>query len=194
MKKISVIHKCSDGEKETIETEFSEEDLKFDLNPSYRGVNKILFLNPKNTKFYERKPKNPISKVWLIRMTEEFNYVTRRLIEEAYKMNIELEHLLIPKFNLIYNEKGEKKLYYDGKIIKETEFPYSCLPRIGATINYNTLMILKEIENLGIKMVNDVQSLENSKDKLLSIQNFVKHNLSIPKSMYVSFYIENLIK
>eukprot|EP01080_Neovahlkampfia_damariscottae_P008597 gene8597-422_t len=193
MKTVSVPHKCSDGEKTSIQTEFSEEDLKYELEPSYRGVNKILFLNPKNTKFYQRKPKNPISKVWLIRMTEEFNYVTRRLIEEAYKMDIELEHLLIPKFNLIYNEKGERKLYYDGKLIQKSEFPHSCLPRIGATVNYNTLMILKEIESLGVKMVNNVQSLENSRDKLLSIQNFVKHGLSIPKSMLINTPIDSRV-
>jgi gamma-F420-2:alpha-L-glutamate ligase len=189
MEKISVPHKThSNTENPYVEISIPSEYKKYGLNPSVRHENKeIIFYNATDLSFYDRKPENPIATVWLLRCNIEFNYVTRRLLEQAFEMNIHLVHLQSENFEVIMAHDGLEHMTYKGKKITYADLPDAIMPRIGATINYLTLSVLKQLQAMGGRMINDVASLENTKDKLRTYQALATHKLPIPKTLLVRF-------
>lgn len=93
------------------------------------GPHKILFLNAQNLDFYKRKLKNPAMRVWVLTNVEEskLGYVNKRLFEEAWRMNIQLDIMYIPKFDLVCQKDGENSILYDGELV--TELP-DCVVRL----------------------------------------------------------------
>lgn len=175
-------------EKQQTEILINKDYLKYKLTPSIRHkTSQILFYNAQDLTFYDRKPENPIFIIWLVRHNVEFNYVTRRLLEEAFEMNIWLVHLQTENFEISMDSDGLEHLYYKGKVIKYEDLPDAVMPRIGATIDYHSLMVLRHLELMGGNMINDVKSLETSRDKLRTYQALASKNLPIPKTMLVRF-------
>eukprot|EP01080_Neovahlkampfia_damariscottae_P003768 gene3768-6656_t len=181
--------KVTELTKETIEVPKSY--LEYDLKPLLVGPQKIVFYNAQNPKFYKEvlKVQKPIVKMWLLRKNKELNYVTKRSLEEAFRMNILLENVLIDDLDLVLNIDG-KQLNYKGVEMSIEELPQVCIPRFGATVDYFSLVILRQLEQFGVKILNDVKSLEISKDKLMTMQVFANTNIPIPKTMYAKFPID----
>ncbi len=57
---------------------------------------------------------------------------------------------------------------YEGK--KEEKLPDAVLPRLGARINYFSLACVRQLEKMGILVLNNNESLEMSRDKLYTLQ------------------------
>lgn len=181
---------CGEEDKKQEKTEIliNKDYLKYNLLPSIRHKeSKILFFNAQDLTFYDRKPEKPIYTIWLVRHNLEFNYVTRRLLEEAFEMNIWLVHLQTENFEVSMGSDGLEHLSYKGKVIKNEDLPDAVMPRIGATIDYHSLMVLRHLELMQCNMINNVKSLENSRDKLRTYQALASKNLPIPKTMLVRF-------
>lgn len=60
---------------------------------------------------------------------------------------------------------------------------------MGAGTTYFTLAIIRQMERLGIHIVNSSHSIETVKDKLYSQQILAQNNLPVPKTMLVKFPI-----
>jgi gamma-F420-2:alpha-L-glutamate ligase len=113
-------------------------------------------------------------------------YEIHRLVEEAKKDNIELEVFKPEQFDLIVTQDDEKSILVDSQ---KRELPNFVIPRMGAGTTYFTLAVLRQMERLGIHIVNSSESIETVKDKLYSQQILAQNNLPVPKTMLVKFPI-----
>jgi gamma-F420-2:alpha-L-glutamate ligase len=182
---MEVALKTQEFSKTKVEITVPKYTLKYKIQPKLMAEN-IVFLNAQDPAFYrERKLSNPLLKVWCLRISDELNYPTKRLIEAAYSMNIQLTIRETHKFDLVVSQDGLETIYYDGVLVKE--WPEAVLPRIGAKIDYFSLAVVRQIQKMNILLLNDLSSLEISKDKLKTLQTLGAANLPIPKTMIAKF-------
>lgn len=114
------------------------------------------------------------------------SYETIKLIESAKKKGILL--LLIDpwEFEIIITENKKKRILLNYNII---EIPDFILPRLGSSISYFALTLIKHCEKLGVYCCNDSASIELVKDKLLQIQFLSNYNFRVPKTILAKFPI-----
>lgn len=111
-------------------------------------------------------------------------YEIHRLVEQAKASGIDMDVYRPDQFDLIVTREDEKSVLIDGE---KKPLPDFILPRMGAGTTYFTLAILRQLERLGIHIVNSTQSIETVKDKLWSHQILAQNNLPVPKTMLVKF-------
>lgn len=173
----------------TIEVSKAEYE-KYDLRPQVVGINRITFLDAQNLEFYKRKLKEPIMRVWILSDVDEkkIKYTNKRLFEEARRMNIQLDIMYIPKFDLVCQKDGMNAILYDGEPV--TEMPDCVFPRLGATVDYFGMAVVRHLEKMDTLVLNPVDSLDVSKDKLYTLQHLGSYGLPIPKTMIAKFPID----
>lgn len=130
-----------------------------------------------------------IMKVWIICKHDAANlkptsYEVNRLLEESKKYDIEIETFRPEQFDFVVAREGDPGIFIDSE---KRELPDFVLPRMGAGTSYFTLAVLRHIESLGVRVINNPASIEMVKDKLHSQQILAKNNLPVPKSMLVGF-------
>lgn len=118
-------------------------------------------------------------KVWLL-VKDEFTYENRRFREEAEKEGIEIKFVNSVDFDIIVNRNGGNCIVYGGNYV---EPPDCVIPRRGAGTTYFDLAFLRQLERMGVLVVNSSQSIEISKDKLQTLQLLSANNIPIPKTM-----------
>lgn len=128
-------------------------------------------------------------KGWIIYKSNESQlspeaYEIHRLLDEAKNADIDLEVFRPDQFDLIVTREDERSILIDSE---KRELPDFVLPRMGAGTTYFTLAILRQMERLGIHIVNSPNSIETVKDKLYSHQILAQNNLPVPKTMLVKF-------
>jgi RimK family alpha-L-glutamate ligase len=151
-------------------------------------------MNAQDLSYYRRELKNPILTVWLLThgpgegKSAKMNYSQKRFFEEAWKMNIALKIVETPRFDLIASQEGLECILYDG--VRIEKLPDAVLPRLGAKINYFSLAVVRQLEKLGVLVLNPNTALEISKDKLYTLQTLAAHNMPIPKTMIAKFPVD----
>lgn len=127
-------------------------------------------------------------KVWLlIKKTDDISYENNRLKETAEKLNISLEYVFPDDFEIIVTKEGWKSILYNDKPV---ELPDFLIPRRGSSSTYFTLAIIRHLEKLGVNVINTVNSIEISKDKLASMQVLASNNIPIPQTMLAKFPVK----
>ncbi len=122
--------------------------------------------------------------IWILEKKTDFNsYTSNRFNQIARKMNIRLKLISPEEIDLIVTREDKKSIIYKGDII---ELPDCVIPRIG-TITYYSLAIIRQLERLGVFVLNSSQSMETSKDKLSTLQMLSTNNIPIPKTMLAKF-------
>nr|WP_155128266.1 RimK family alpha-L-glutamate ligase [Pseudovibrio flavus] len=111
-------------------------------------------------------------------------YEINRLIEQAKLEGIELEVFRPDQFDLIVTREDERSILVNSE---KRSLPDFVIPRMGAGTTYFTLAILRQMERLGIHIVNSPNSIDLVKDKLYSQQVLAQNNLPVPKTMLVKF-------
>mmetsp|Transcript_4245 Transcript_4245/g.4971 ORF Transcript_4245/g.4971 Transcript_4245/m.4971 type:complete len:398 (+) Transcript_4245:350-1543(+) len=158
---------------------------EYDLRPVHRG--KAVFLNPRNKEMYDLTLSEPKCVIWILTCgNAPPGYVLKRIWESCFARNIQCTFVVTSKFELFATEKGLDKLTYDGK---EVSLPDLVLSRVGARVDYFGLAVVRHLETIGITVINDVASIEISKDKLQTMQVLGGHGLPIPKTMLAKFPI-----
>jgi RimK family alpha-L-glutamate ligase len=196
-----------DENKKFVEVKVSKHQMqKYNFVPQVISENKILFLNAQNLAFYDRELKNPNLTVWLLSGGNEqkpnatLNYTIKRLFETAWNMNIQLKICDTNKFDLVISSEGLEHIMYDGVkgvylecILTCTveKLPDAVLPRLGAKVSYFSLAVVRQLEKMGVLIINELSSLEVSKDKLSTLQSLSAHNIPIPKTMIAKFPINS---
>ncbi len=111
-------------------------------------------------------------------------YSTHRIIEELRNKNVEVciyDYILIR----MYLSNAKKILYYlDKKIPK----PDGVIPRIGTSGLEYAVSVLNQFELMGIPTLNSAMSIYNTKNKLLTSQILLQHNLPIAKTLSVASF------
>ena len=111
-------------------------------------------------------------------------YESARLREEARVLGIQLEAVAPQEIDLVVSRCGRRSIRRCGA---EVELPDALLPRTGSGTDYFSLAILRQLEHLGVPVINPSAAIEAVKDKLYAHQLLAQRNLPIPRTMLVRF-------
>eukprot|EP00658_Telonema_sp_P-2_P000116 TRINITY_DN1003_c0_g1_i1.p1 TRINITY_DN1003_c0_g1~~TRINITY_DN1003_c0_g1_i1.p1 ORF type:complete len:515 (-),score=90.75 TRINITY_DN1003_c0_g1_i1:270-1814(-) len=141
----------------------------------------IVFMNAQNHEYYHRTLEKPLATIWgLMASTTELTYSSKRLSEEAFKLNIAFNMVAADQFELVVSNTVVEGLVYQGEFVP---LPDAVICRFGATIDYGALALLRQLELLDVVVLNGVDSIEISRDKMYTHQVLSHFGIPIPKSV-----------
>ena len=114
-------------------------------------------------------------------------YELTRLREEARALDIRFETIAPEDIDLIVSRGGRRSIRRCGA---EVQLPDVLLPRTGSGTDYFSLAILRQLEHLGVAVINPSSAIEAVKDKLYAHQILAQSNLPIPRTMLVRFPVD----
>ena len=114
-------------------------------------------------------------------------YELTRLREEARALDIRFEAVAPEDIDLIVSRGGQRSIRRCGA---EVQLPDVLLSRTGSGTDYFSLAILRQLEHLGVAVINTSSAIEAVKDKLYAHQILAQNNLPIPRTMLVRFPVD----
>lgn len=108
-------------------------------------------------------------------------YSTVRFKEEAEKRGHKMIRLNVLNFS-IQVESSSPELYYNGKPLSTYD---AVLPRIGASVTFYGLAVLRQFEQMGVYAANESLAISRSRDKLRSAQVMSRYEIGLPASAFV---------
>lgn len=128
-----------------------------------------------------RKPvKRPLRIAILTR--EPNNYSTRRLVEEAELHNHVVE-LIDTRRCYLNIQTHNPEVHYDGKALPHYD---AVIPRIGASLTFYGMAIVRQFEAMGTFCLNNANSIGASRDKLAAHQILARHRIPMPTTAFAS--------
>ncbi len=108
-------------------------------------------------------------------------YSTKRLVAAANERGHKVQVLNTLRFAVdLAHELPE--LQYRGKPLADFD---AVLPRIGASITFYGISVVRQFEQMGIYTPNSAEGIANSRDKLRSSQMLSSHAVAMPGTMFV---------
>src|SRR5437764_4731636 len=111
---------------------------------------------------------------------QEALYSTRVLVEAARKRGHAVEVLDTLQFDIRLSRKNPQ-LFYQGQPVGPVD---AVIPRIGASITFFGLAVVRQFEMMGIYCVNESQAIARSRDKLRCLQILSRHDIGLPPTVY----------
>lgn len=108
-------------------------------------------------------------------------YSPKRFKEEAKKMGHKPFVLDPLKFS-IELEQENPDLYYKGKRLSHYD---AVIPRIGASVTFYGVAIVRQFEQMGVYTANESMAIERSRNKLRASQILSRHDIGIPDTAFV---------
>lgn len=108
-------------------------------------------------------------------------YSTRRLKEAAVIRGHKALVLDTLKFSINIEQDSPALFYKDQKL---SEYD-AVLPRIGASVTFYGLSVLRQFEQMGVFCLNGATAISRSRDKLHCLQILSRHNIGLPPSAFV---------
>src|SRR6056297_799249 len=108
-------------------------------------------------------------------------YSTRRLRQAASDRGHTVKVLNTLRF-AIDVEEGRPDLYFRQKQLSTYD---AVLPRIGASISYFGTAVVRQFEQMDVFCTNSSWGINNSRDKLRSLQILSRHHVGIPRTTFV---------
>ena len=169
---------------ETVRVQVSKADAAYQLQPIHCG-RQVVFLNAQNLDFYRRELKAPSLNIWILcGLSVGQSHGLKRLFESGWRQNIQVLIMEVNKFELVASKDGLENILYEGKAV---ELPDAIFNRVGASVSYFGLAVLRQLENMGCLILNSLRSIEISRDKMLTVQHLAAHGLPIPKTILAKF-------
>lgn len=112
---------------------------------------------------------------------KESLYSTRRLVEAVRQRGAEVS-VLDPLQCLVKLSKKKPEVFHLGERVTHVD---GVIPRIGASITFYGLAVLRQFEMLGVFPANESQAIARSRDKLSSLQLLSRHDIGIPPTAFV---------
>lgn len=109
------------------------------------------------------------------------SYSTQRLKEAAAQRGHQVKVLNTLKF-AIDLQQGVPDLYYRQKSLSHYD---AVLPRIGASITYYGTAVVRQFQEMDVFCANTAHGINNSRDKLRSLQILSRHHIGIPQTTFV---------
>ncbi len=108
-------------------------------------------------------------------------YFCKRIKQEISKNNKII--FINPKQCLFKIQNYKTYIFYKNKYLKKIDL---LIPRISSNKqNYLELNILKELEKISFKIINNYKSIKLSNNKLLTLKLMSKNKIKIPKTIYI---------
>ena len=108
-------------------------------------------------------------------------YSTLRLKEAAAKLGHKAVVLNTLSFSLTV-DRGKPRLHYKAKPLSRYD---AILPRIGASITFYGLAVVRQFEQMGVFSANSALGIQRSRDKLHSMQILSRHDIGLPLTAFV---------
>jgi len=107
-------------------------------------------------------------------------YSHRRLVEAAHLRGHEIQ--VINTLRVYMNITSHRpEVYYNGERL--TGFD-AVIPRIGASVTFYGLAVLRQFEMMGVYPVNESVSIGRSRDKLRSLQLLAREGIGLPVTAF----------
>lgn len=107
-------------------------------------------------------------------------YSTRVLFEAAQKRGHEVRVLDTLQFDIRVS-KRTPELFYQGEPVGPVD---AVIPRIGASITFFGLAVVRQFEMMGVYCLNESQAIARSRDKLRCLQILSRHEIGLPPTIY----------
>lgn len=107
-------------------------------------------------------------------------YSTRALIDAATKRGHSVRVLDTLQFDIRLS-KRTPELFYQGEPVGPVD---AVIPRIGASITFYGLAVVRQFEMMGVYCLNESQSIARSRDKLRCLQILSRHEIGLPPTVY----------
>lgn len=107
-------------------------------------------------------------------------YSTQALVQAAEKRGHEVSVMDTLQFDIrIARRKPE--LFYQGEPVHNID---AVIPRIGASITFYGLVVVRQFEMMGVYCLNESQAIARSRDKLRCLQLLSRHDIGVPPTMF----------
>jgi ribosomal protein S6--L-glutamate ligase len=107
-------------------------------------------------------------------------YSTRVLAEAAAHRGHEVRVLDTLQFDIRVSRRSHG-LFYQGEPVGPVD---AVIPRIGASITFFGLAVVRQFEMQGVYCLNESQAIARSRDKLRALQLLSRHDIGVPPTVY----------
>jgi ribosomal protein S6--L-glutamate ligase len=111
---------------------------------------------------------------------QEALYSTRVLVEAARARGHDVRVMDTLQFDIRLSRRSPE-LYYQGEPVAPMD---AVVPRIGASITFFGLAVVRQFEMMGVYCLNESQAIARSRDKLRSLQLLSRHDIGMPPTVY----------
>jgi ribosomal protein S6--L-glutamate ligase len=107
-------------------------------------------------------------------------YSTRALVEAARGRGHDVDVLDTLLFDIGVSRRNPE-LFYKREPVGHYD---AIIPRIGASITFFGLAVVRQFEMMGVYCVNESQAIARSRDKLRCLQILSRHDIGMPPTLY----------
>lgn len=107
-------------------------------------------------------------------------YSTRALAEAGEARGHEVRVMDTLQFDIRISRR-KPELFYNGEPVEEID---AVIPRIGASITFYGLAVVRQFEMMGVYCLNESQAIARSRDKLRSLQLLCRHDIGVPPTVF----------
>jgi ribosomal protein S6--L-glutamate ligase len=111
---------------------------------------------------------------------KEALYSTRALVAAGQERGHDVRVLDTLQFDIRIS-RGNPELFYQGEPVGPVE---AVIPRIGASITFYGLAVVRQFEMMGVYCLNESQAIARSRDKLRCLQLLSRHDIGLPPTVY----------
>src|SRR5881398_1466149 len=107
-------------------------------------------------------------------------YSTRALVEAARSRGHTVRVLDTLQFDIRVSRRNPE-LFYQGEPVGPVD---AVIPRIGASITFFGLAVVRQFEMMGVYCLNESQAIARSRDKLRCLQLLSRHDIGMPETVF----------
>src|SRR5437660_7699251 len=111
---------------------------------------------------------------------QETLYSTRVLFEAAQSRGHDVQVMDTLQFDIRLSRRNPE-LLYQGQPVGPID---AVIPRIGASITFFGLAVVRQFEMMGVYCLNESQAIARSRDKLRCLQILSRHDIGLPPTVY----------
>src|SRR5947209_3144790 len=111
---------------------------------------------------------------------QESLYSTNALRRAAEQRGHDVRVLDTLQFDIRLRRRNPE-LFYQGEAVGAVN---AVIPRIGASITFFGLAVVRQFEMMGVYCVNESQAIARSRDKLRCLQILSRHDIGLPPTVY----------
>jgi len=126
-----------------------------------------------------RKPSKLRRRTLAVLSRKKSLYSTHRLLEAAKARGFRTRLIDVLRCNLAL-EPGSPRLYHRGKEVRRISV---AVPRIGASVTAAGLSVARQLEAMGVPLVNGASAIARSRDKLAALQQLAAAGVAIPRTV-----------
>ena len=79
------------------------------------------------------------------------------------------------------HQQAQARFGYQGSLVRDID---AVIPRIGASITFYGLAVVRQFEMMGVYCLNESQAIARSRDKLRCLQLLCRHDIGVPPTVF----------